>query len=71
MINLCEAWNPQNRPKTQRIRKLLNNTHKDEKVIIFTQYSDTANYIYKQLEKRGIKYIEKVTGATKKFNIYC
>ena len=66
MINLCKAWNPQTDQKLNELEKLLNNTHKDEKVVVFTQYSDTANYIYKQLEKRGIKYIEKVTGATKK-----
>ena len=65
MINLCEAWNPQTDQKLNELEKLLRNTHKDEKVVVFTQYSDTANYIYKQLEKRGIKYIEKVTGATK------
>ena len=65
MINLCKAWNPQTDQKLTELEKLLSNTHKDEKVIIFTQYSDTATYIYKQLEKRGIKYIEKVTGATK------
>ena len=65
MINLCEAWNPQTDQKLNELEKLLNNTHKDEKVVVFTQYSDTANYIYKQLEKRGIKNIEKVTGATK------
>ena len=28
--------------------------HKDDKVLIFTQYSDTANYIYRQLKKRGV-----------------
>lgn len=65
MINLCEAWNPQTDQKLNELEKLLSNTHKDEKVVVFTQYSDTANYIYKQLEKRGIKNIEKVTGATK------
>lgn len=65
MIKLCEAWNPQTDQKLNELEKLLSNTHKDEKVVVFTQYSDTANYIYKQLEKRGIKYIEKVTGATK------
>ena len=65
MIKLCKAWNPQTDQKLNELEKLLSNTHKDEKVVVFTQYSDTANYIYKQLEKRGIKYIEKVTGETK------
>ena len=65
MIKLCEAWNPRTDQKLNELEKLLSNTHKDEKVVVFTQYSDTATYIYKQLEKRGIKNIEKVTGATK------
>ncbi len=49
MIKLCEAWNPQTDQKLNELEKLLNNTHKDEKVVVFTQYSDTANYIYKQV----------------------
>ena len=65
MINLCKAWNPQTDQKLNELERLLCSEHKDEKVVVFTQYSDTANYIYKQLEKRGIKYIEKVTGETK------
>lgn len=65
MIKLCEAWNPQTDQKLNELERLLCSEHKDEKVVVFTQYSDTANYIYKQLEKRGIKYIEKVTGETK------
>lgn len=65
MINLCDDWNPQTDQKLNELEKLLSNTHKDDKIIIFTQYSDTAVYVYKQLQKRGIKYIEKVTGDTK------
>ena len=65
MINLCDDWNPQTDQKLNELEKLLSNTHKDDKIIIFTQYSDTAVYVYKQLQKRGIKNIEKVTGDTK------
>ena len=65
MINLCDDWNPQTDQKLNELEKLLSNTHKDDKIIIFTQYSDTAVYVYKQLQKRGIEYIEKVTGDTK------
>lgn len=65
MISLCEAWNPQTDQKLGELEKLLNKDHKDDKVIVFTQYSDTANYVYSQLKKRGVKHIEKVTGETK------
>ena len=62
MINLCDAWNPQTDQKLNELEELLNKKHKGDKVIVFTQYSDTANYVYYQLRKRGIKKIEKATG---------
>ena len=65
MINLCEAWNPQTDQKLNELEDLLNNRHQGDKVIVFTQYSDTANYVYHQLKKRGIQHIEKATGGSK------
>ena len=38
-------------------------------MIIFTAYTDTVQYIYNELEKRGIKKITVVHGATKKYEI--
>ena len=32
---------------------------------MFTQYSDTANYIYRQLRKRGFTHIDRATGGSK------
>ena len=65
MILLCDKWNPQIDQKLNCLEELLNNTHKDDKVLIFTQYSDTANYIYHQLRKRGFKQIDRATGGSK------
>ena len=65
MILLCDKWNPQTDQKLNCLEKLLNKTHKDDKVLIFTQYSDTANYIYRQLRKRGFKQIDRATGGSK------
>jgi ERCC4-related helicase len=39
----------------------------NKKVIIFTAYTDTVNYIYDELEKRGIKKMAVVHGGTKKY----
>lgn len=47
------------------LEKLLSGIHSKEKVIVFTQYSDTALYIYKQLERRGYDRIGYVTGGYK------
>lgn len=65
MINLCEAWNPQTDQKLNELQELLCTKHPSDKVIVFTQYSDTANYIYHQLKKRGIQHIDKATGNSK------
>ena len=64
MINLCGEWNPQTDQKLNELESLLKYTHRTDKVIVFTQYSDTANYIFNQLQKRGFGQIEKATGCT-------
>ena len=64
MIELCGKWNPSVDQKLNELQDLLNNTHGEEKVLVFTQYSDTANYIYRQLRKRGFTQIERATGAS-------
>lgn len=65
MINLCETWNPQTDQKLNELQELLCAKHPSDKVIVFTQYSDTANYIYHQLKKRGMQHIDKATGGSK------
>lgn len=64
MIQLCDHWNPITDQKLNELQTLLNGVHASEKVIVFTQYSDTALYIYKQLKKRGMERIGYVTGGS-------
>ena len=64
MIELCGKWNPSTDQKLNELEELLKNTHGTEKVLIFTQYSDTANYIYHQLGKRGFTHLDRATGAS-------
>lgn len=63
MISLCGKWKPQDDQKLNMLEDLLNGEHGKEKILIFTQYSDTANYIYRQLKKRGMQKIGRVTGG--------
>lgn len=65
MILLCDKWNPQTDQKLNELEVLLSKKHKNEKVLVFTQYSDTANYIYRQLRKRGFAHIGRATGGSK------
>lgn len=65
MITLCGDWNPSTDQKLNELEELLNVKHKGEKVIVFTQFSDTANYIFKQLKRRGFTHIACATGGSK------
>ena len=65
MIKLCDKWNPQTDQKLNMLEELLTKTHKNDKVLVFTQYSDTANYIYRQLRNRGFTHLERATGSSK------
>lgn len=64
MLNLCQEWSPDNDQKLNTLQQLLQGDHAQDKVLVFTQYSDTANYIYRQLKRRGIGNIDVVTGGT-------
>lgn len=65
MIKLCGDWKPADDQKLLELEKLLSDIHSKEKVIVFTQYSDTALYVYKQLKRRGFDHIGYVTGGCK------
>ena len=65
MIALCGDWNPDADPKLNELETLLKDTHKEDKVLVFTQFSDTANYIFRQLKRRGFTHIACATGGSK------
>ncbi|MBQ7238206.1 MAG: helicase [Bacteroidales bacterium] len=64
MILLCGKWDAVQDQKLNELQDLLTKKHPNDKVLVFTQYSDTANYIYSQLKRRGINQIACVTGAS-------
>lgn len=63
MMQLCGEWDVRNDQKLSELEKMLTTTHKNEKVLVFTQYSDTAEYLSRQLKRRKITNIECVTGG--------
>lgn len=64
IISKCSIWNPDKDEKLNTLFNLLQTEHATEKVIVFTQYSDTAQYIYEQLKKRKVGQLDCVTGAS-------
>ncbi len=63
MIKLCGEWKPQTDQKLNLLHEMLTTTHASDKVVIFTQYSDTAHYISSQLKARGLQQVAVVTGG--------
>lgn len=64
VIGACSTWDAQKDEKLNMLHDMITDKHKDDKVIIFTQYSDTAQYIHTQLKARGVQKLACVTGAS-------
>ncbi len=64
MIAKCCVWHPSKDEKLNALERLLVKTHPDEKILVFTQYTDTARYIAEQLRQRGVAHIAQVDGDT-------
>jgi superfamily II DNA or RNA helicase len=62
ILSVAKEWNPGEDRQLNALYDLINDTHKKEKILVFTQFADTAWYLYEQLEKRGVKSIDCVTG---------
>ena len=62
MLEYCCGWNPELDEKLNELHKLLTGEFDGQKAIIFTQFSDTAKYIARELRNRGVKNVGCVTG---------
>lgn len=65
ILELAKNWNPDADRQLNALHQLLTQKHGKEKVLIFTQFADTADYLYEQLQRRGIQQIGLATGASK------
>ena len=64
VLKKCGDWEPGRDAKLQKLLELLTKTHPHEKVLIFTQFADTAYYLERQLRNAGIDKVAGVTGDT-------
>ena len=62
LLHNCGEWNYQEDQKLQTLQKLITETHQNEKILIFTQFADTARYLQECLEKMKITQTALVTG---------
>lgn len=62
LLSQFGVWDQSRDSKLDALQGLLEQTHPNEKVLVFSEYADTAMYVADALEKRGVKKIASVTG---------
>ncbi len=62
ILNNCGKWQAAQDEKLTTLEQMLTKSHANDKVLVFTQFADTANYLYQQLVARGVKQIAVATG---------
>jgi hypothetical protein len=64
VLTHCGEWLPARDAKLAELVKLIKTRHRKEKVLVFTQFADTARYLKAQLTAMGITHIEEATGSS-------
>jgi superfamily II DNA or RNA helicase len=64
LLNAQGAWDPTKDHKLQAFLRLVKQTHGKDKVLIFTQFADTARYLGTQARAAGVTHVEVATGAS-------
>ena len=57
-------WDPAQDAKLAALRQILLDTHPGEKVLVFTQFADTVQYLAGQLNAAGVERLAAVTGGS-------
>ncbi len=64
LLNSQGPWAAENDHKWQALRRMLTQAHGKDKVLVFTQFADTARYLAREAVKAGIRSVEVATGAS-------
>ena len=57
-------WDPAQDAKLAALRQILMETHPGEKVLVFTQFADTVQYLDEHLKDGGVAHLAAVTGGS-------
>jgi len=61
----CGQWDAGKDVKLEALYKLIENSHPNEKILIFSQFADTVRYLEAQLSLKQISKLSGVTGDSK------
>lgn len=64
LLVTCGEWKADADSKLAALIELINQRHPKNKLLVFTQFADTARYLKAQLAARGIKQVEEATGQS-------
>ena len=70
VLNMAPKWDADTDRKLEALAKLCKETHAKEKLLIFTQFKDTADYLYRELTKRGVDGLAEVFGGIDNISDY-
>lgn len=55
-------WDPTNDSKIEVLARLIGEEHAGQKVLVFTEYADTAEYVGRALDAAGVNHVGVATG---------
>jgi len=64
VLTYAGTWKPESDSKLQQLFNLLTTVHKKQKVLVFSQFADTALYLGNQLKNANLSSLEIATGET-------
>jgi superfamily II DNA or RNA helicase len=56
-------WLAEQDHKLRSLKYLVSHTHAKEKLLVFTQFADTARYLCRELQRMGVTHLEVATGG--------
>jgi SNF2 family DNA or RNA helicase len=64
ILDICSPWQADKDTKLETLLKLVQVDHPNEKILLFTQFADTARYLAEALQEQGISAVGVVSGST-------
>lgn len=62
ILNDCGTWQPERDAKLCTLLELITRTHPGEKVLVFSQFADTVDYLDRELHRLGVTAAAGATG---------
>jgi superfamily II DNA or RNA helicase len=62
VLAIAQTWDADKDRQLKALHDLCTKKHSKDKILVFTQFADTAEYLFEQLKRMGVSQLECVTG---------